>query len=350
MALRGLLAFRGRAKLVDSYTRPLLADSHKGICDIRRGGIAMTYPAWYICPSRHDMDQSREGGTIQGRITCKRPAFQTSPTSIKKCRCSRFRDGVVIMADLKQIEWRIAGLLSGDPILLEEFISGKDPHAIRGAMAYSICRDASEAEFWALPPTHELRKTFRFMGKTLNFLLIYGGQASKLQETIRKDVGYVITYQQAQKIITFFDSRYCVLRRWQSELVKQVSVRGRIELLTGWSRLFPGGKRAVELEASTIKNFPVQTYSAQLLQSAQYQVHRDLWNSNLSALVDMNIYDAIHVDSPREERGLVRAILDKWLPHPPLLEVLQKELNRTVPIEYDIEEIFCHELTDTAAQ
>lgn len=333
-----LRKFRDTQKLLTTYLRPLLDNPVKGIVSKPRPGVGLAYPTWYACPSKHELDEDKEGGQIQGRLSAKKPAFATSPPQIKACRTTRFVGGSVIMADYKQVEWRVAGLLSGDDLLLDEFASGFDPHAVRGAVAYATCLKTDEQAFWSLDPDSERYKQFRQMGKTINFLALYGGQAAKLAATIRSDVGYLITDLQAQRVLDAIDSRYVRLRQWQDELVAHCAKVGRIEVLTGWSRTFLGGQVSCEANRSAILNFPVQTIAAQLLQSAQVQIAAEFDRRALKAVIDMNIYDAIHVDTPPHERSSVHHILAAHLPNPPLLADLAAALGRIIPLAFDTEE------------
>jgi len=333
-----LQTFRTSQKLLSSYLRPLLLNPLKGIVHHRLPDVGMAYPTWYPCPSRHDLDDTSDGGQMQGRLSCKRPAFATNPPEIKACRTSRFPSGGFFAADYDQVEWRVAGLLSGDPVLMMEFTEGQDPHAIRGAMAYAICLHTDADAFFALAPDDPTRHLFRQMGKTINFLSLYGGQAGRLAATIRQDVGYLITDAQAQRILDSINARYTHLRQWQEGLLALTAKTGRVSVLTGWTRTFLGGEKAIADNRPVVLNFPVQTIAAQLLQSAQVPISAEFVERNLHAVIDMNIYDAIHVDTPPHERTSVLAILAKHLPQPPLLIELAKRLGRTIPLTYTIEE------------
>lgn len=345
--LRLLLKYREYAKLQNTYAGPILNDPIKGA--VRSDGdVGLAYPTWYICPSKHDYSDEKEGGTVQGRITCKKPALQTAPKVIKRAVRSRFPGGTLWMADLSQIELRVAALLSGDPVMLQEYADRVDRHAATGSMIWDVIhasREGGLGGFWSLDKGDSIRKLFRQMGKTTNFLVVYEGQARKLHQTITTDIGKKLlamglpipTEQDCQGIIDFHDSKYRRLREWQGELVEEAIARGFLELTTGWSRQYIGGRaRIAGKDKSKVLDQPVQTIAAQLMQDAQAGILDRIRGTGI--LMGLQIYDSVFLDCPDGARDLGREILAETLPHPPLLSILEHELGRTVPLEYDIEE------------
>ena len=339
--------YRSTSKIVSTYTKPLLTEPSKGLVDFhhREGSDwGMAYPTWYICPSRYESAED-EGGTIQGRITCKGPAKQTEPKSITACETSRFSPGTVLLIDLSQIELRVAALLSGDPVMLDEYARGLERHALMGDRIYSICTGGhprtisawkAGQETGVAPETCAL---FRQIGKTTNFLVIYEGHPDKLVETIQDDTGYTVTRSQAAAIIDEYNRTYLILRQWQTELIRGATRRKYTELITGWSRLFLGPKEHLERqERATIVNHPVQTTAAQLMLSTQACILRYLESHHeLKTAMDKNVYDAVRLDCPAAEADLIAEAVHPFFTRPPLLAFLEDHLGRSVPITYDIQ-------------
>jgi uracil-DNA glycosylase family 4 len=144
--------YQKASKLVSSYTFPLLRHSPKNekkqasrLIPIRVDGEVATiaYPTWYPIPGAIKDGEGSEGGTLQARITCKGPAIQTLPYSIKSTITSRWLGGSMFMFDLSQIELRVAGLLSGEPSLIENYQRGGDLHTQRTIQMFGedIVRD-----------------------------------------------------------------------------------------------------------------------------------------------------------------------------------------------------------------
>jgi len=87
--------YKERSKIVNTYTRPLLEKPRRGIVS-RKGTIGMVYPSWYPIPSyfeRGGTSDDKVGGQTQGRFSCKKPARQTEPPSIRDCSTSRWVGG-----------------------------------------------------------------------------------------------------------------------------------------------------------------------------------------------------------------------------------------------------------------
>jgi len=92
LELRAMREWASHMHLVTSYTRPLLEKPTVGL--LMPEGMA--YPTWYPVPGKWSGDYrdaaegDRLGGTIQGRITARRPAPQTFPPFVKDCIISRW--------------------------------------------------------------------------------------------------------------------------------------------------------------------------------------------------------------------------------------------------------------------
>ena len=338
--LRLLLRYRGVSKLLSTYLKPLLSHSVKGTIEVLRDTVGITYPTWYVCPSKYDKDTSKEGGTCQGRITCKKFAWQTSPLDVKHLICSRFSRGNIIAADFSQIELRTAALLSGDPVMMSEYAEGVDRHARTGSLIYDIIHPDDSGGFERLPLDSPKRNDYRQMGKTANFLILFGGGAQTLCDTIRRDLGLIISLEAAELIIDANTTRYSTLVAWQDGLLDTANRKGYIELPTGWSRTFPSRRRLIYgKDKPTILDFPVQTIAAQLVQSAQAEVTEELETRGFQSRIILTIYDALYIDTLDRERPLVLDILARRLPHPPLLAQLSDLLGRTVPLTYGLEDM-----------
>ena len=323
-----LLALKGYhedSKIVDTYTSRLITINSKGTIHYLNTR-AMAYPSWYPIPSQVGKAASTIGGTIQGRFSAKQPPAQTFPPLIKKVLTSRYLNGHISIYDLSQIELRIAALLSGDPIMLNEYLQGTDRHTNSALLMFPDADPSS--------PTFRSRE--RQLGKTINFLIIYRGGALCFQETAMKDLGIPLTLDFCQDIINKYNRRYSTLRRWQDSLIDTVRRTGYLELPTGWSRTWGKGQM-MEHCVSEICDFPVQTIAAQLLQSAQYEIDKDFRRLRLSAQTYLQSHDSLFIDSPTSEIPIINKIMDKWLTRPPLLGKLEYQLGRTVPILYEKE-------------
>jgi DNA polymerase-1 len=209
--------------------------------------------------------------------------------------------------------------------MLEEYQKGIDRHFLQATIIWPELKREDE--------DYDVK---RQAGKTLNFLVLYMGGAKKFQETLLKDMGLTLSLDRCQFIITVFDNKYRVFRVWQANCIAKVKQQGYLVLPTGWSRTWSTGD-SVDNVVSEIADFPIQTISAQIIQSAQFEIQKELLRRRLYTKLVLQIHDAIYKDGPIEEEPEVESIIDRILPHPPLLCHLEGLLGRSVPILYERE-------------
>lgn len=360
--------YEAMAKLVESYTRPILHGSPKKPYACRtvpnplrqhqRPGVGIAYPSWFAVPSQFDSGQ--EGGTIQGRITGKGPALQTMPKELKNCLTSRYLPGFLMGVDLSQIEMRIAALLSGDRLMLEEYHNRVDRHTmtalhiVREIVAWVESQSQEQILLAGVPyaraelagflsaakPKADPRfNLLRQIGKTTNFLTIYGGSANRLQGTLATDLGISLPLEVCAMIVQANRRKYVELAEYQERLLWTAQREHRIELpLTGQSRSFLGNARAVEdTYRKEIINFPIQTTAANVTLDLQAKVVRALARRWDRTYLGLNIYDAIYLDGPLVELHPVSRLVAECFKSSDYLDRLSDLLARTVPLEYDVE-------------
>lgn len=319
-----------KRKLLTTYVKPLLEDRRKGITDLNTGEC---FPIWFPTPRPTDKDSLKIGGQRQGRLSCKHPAITTFPPEISSLTVSRYGDkGAVIDYDLSQIELRVAALLSGDQIMLDAYANGEDLHTIT-ACAIDPSADPNDPAFNAKP------SGLRQLGKTTNFLMIYRGSASALRQTAHENNNLDLSIDFCNHIISSFFARYSRLWEWQTELIRKVSKQGWMELPSGWSRNFGIGYSAVSSDINEICNFPVQCTAAQLLLSAQSAIDRELRRRRALSRIIFQVYDSIRFDIYLPEFDDIRPIIESSLAHPDYLTVLEYTYNRTLPLEFKMEQV-----------
>lgn len=313
-------------KLTSSYTNKLLNDRRKGIV-FKKGYKGRAFAKWYPNPRTESKDSISVGGTVQARYACKDPALQTVPPIIKHTITSIFAGGTIVGYDYSQVELRMAGLISGDDMIINAYKNGTDLHT---QTALHIVPGAVEGgENW---------NQHRQFGKTNNFLALYKGGAKQLQTVAREQLGLDLELNECIEALNNFDLVYSTLRRWQDDLMVEVTRKGYVSLPTGWGRTFAKGNAAMD-HINEICNCPVQTLAAQLTQSAQFAVITELMRRRLRSVVPLQIHDAIYVDVYPGEEVAVDEIMEEILPCPPLLPYLFEHYNREIPFEYNKESI-----------
>ena len=318
--------------LKNTYTNKLLTHPREGII-YRKYGTGHMYPVWYPVPSVFEKggtkNKEKKGGTIQGRITPRKPPAQTFPRPVKACMKSRFPGGTLRTYDFSQIEMRMAALLSGCPVLMGAYLTpGRSVHLDTTFMLYPHLKKLTKDEV----------KEFREYTscKSLNFLVIFRGGPVAYQMTARSDCGLEIPIEQCKAHIDTWYAGHPVFRAWQDSQIALVAEQGYLELPTGWSRTFGTGMANAMGAMKEICNFPIQTLgSGQIPESSQFVIMQGLIRSKMRAVVCGNKYDSITVDTPYYETEAVDELVDGAMKHPPLMKILEQELGRTIPIEYE---------------
>jgi len=326
-SLHALHAFKKTQKIVTSYLKPILYGRGAKGTDLSCTLInSRAYPTWYVVPAATKDTSKDEGGTNQGRLSAKQPAVQTLPEEVRTCLATRY--SVLSAADLSQIEMRVAALLAGDPVMMQEYFDGVDRHTQTACLIFG--------DSWMQQPDYKDSK-WRQAGKQLNFLTLYRGGADTFHETLRRKIGLDVPIKVCRDAIDNFQQQYPRLIQWQDELIDTACRQNYIELpLTGQSRTFSGDPRTVrDTYTNNIVNFPVQATASNILVSAQRAILDALRQHRLKTVCGLQVHDALYFEAPRNELPTLRRLLDEHLVNPPYYQDLCDILDRTVPLLYD---------------
>lgn len=149
-------------------------------------------------------------------------------------------------------------------------------------------------------------------------MLIYGGSAySYANDPDFGEVGY--SQKQWQKVIDDYYTKYSGIRAWHEELLHTVRSRGFIEIPSG--RVFrfepKEGRYGLEWPLTTIKNYPVQGYGADLVMLARIELMRLIREAGIEALLVMTVHDSLVVDTPSKNIDLVARLITKAIDNCP---------------------------------
>lgn len=284
-------------KLMSTYLAPLLTgkrndSTNQGSVCIPSGfpgeGDSITYPSWYVVPSSPKDSAGSEGGTIQGRITCKNPSAQTFPPVIKDCIKSRFRDGTILSIDLSQIELRVAAVCSGDPTLLAAFNAGLDLHTDRAIQLFGP----------EVAKSDTFKSLERQVGKTMNFADLFLASPYRMRMSVHEMTGKLMPMSFFENVAATRASARPGLHAWQQSLIRTVDRTSSLVLpLTGHSRTFVGGTAN---HLNEVVNFPIQTIAGNLTLAIQNELALNCvtpMNSPRAGVhMFLQIYDAIYLD------------------------------------------------------
>jgi uracil-DNA glycosylase family 4 len=156
-------------------------------------------------------------GTETGRLSCRRPNLQNIPSGpLIRDVFTCGPENVLLSADYNQIEFRLAGILSGDEWLITQFREGRQFHK---EVARNLFGDSwSDLQY--------------LRAKAVNFGTLYGRQAWSLAQEHGGSV------KEWQKVIDDWFGRMPKVKEYQKELETQIRERGYLDSYFGRKRRF----------------------------------------------------------------------------------------------------------------
>jgi DNA polymerase-1 len=214
---------------------------------------------------------------------------------------------MLINCDVKGLEVVVAAELSGDPVLKQEIIDKVDIH------------DSNRVAFGLGDG-----KPGRLVAKIFKFRLIYGGSAYSYAndpDFAGVDVGRKRRIVFWQDVIDAYYSKYKGIATWHSHLLEVVKRQGYIEIPSGRFYAFEPEFKYGDWKwpLTTIKNYPVQGFGADLVMLARIEAYRLLRQSAMTFCIVGTIHDSIIVDTPKENLDKVAAILKQAVESVPSL-------------------------------
>lgn len=160
---------------------------------------------------------------------------------LKQCFISCRPDGLILVIDLSQLEWRVAAWLSQDPVAIAEILNDVDCHLDN---AIKFFGDAK----------------FRQEAKILTFRLLYGGSAYAFYMDPKMPD---FSLKRWESIVEQYSRKYRGLIEWQQRNITSVGQnQGLLHSPTGRIYTIPmkPDKRSgiLKYKDTAIKNYPVQ--------------------------------------------------------------------------------------------
>jgi DNA polymerase I len=202
------------------------------------------YPGWL------------QASTEAGRFSCRGPNVQQIPNPsthpMGRALRSSFRAGpgrVLVVADLSQIQLRIAAEISGDATMIDAYARGHDIHTMMA------CR---------ILGTDTPSSADRKIAKSANFGLLFGAGARTFQAYARASYGVEITEERAGEIRQAWLSTFPGIRAWHRETGNRIeAVKGGVT-----TRTLAGRTRKCVSFYSEALCSPVQGSEADILKTA----------------------------------------------------------------------------------
>ena len=226
--------------------------------------------------------------TATGRLSSSRPNFQNMPRGntfpAREAIISRHEGGYILEGDYSQLEFRVAGFLSKDPVIYEEVTAGYDVHAYTASIMGVSRQDA----------------------KAHTFKPLYGGMLGNNREK---------AYYAA------FRNKYQAVSEWHDRLQEEAVTTKKVVLPSGREYSFPYAKytrKGTAVGATAIKNYPVQGFAtADLLPLALIRLHKTLKAMTTikpKSKIINTVHDSIVMDvHPDEKSQMVKLMRESML-------------------------------------
>lgn len=204
--------------------------------------------------------------TVTTRLSSVDPNMQQLPRDVESSpvkKMLRATPGYELWEfDYNQIEYRLAGVLSDDPVILDAYRSGSDMHS----------------------STALRLKTTRDKAKTINFLLIYEGGPGRLAET------FGISLDAARPIWEGYHHTYYHMFGFAARVNAVAAQRGYIKLWDGRRRRF-----RLQFETKKAWNSYVQGGAAAIVKQAIVSIHQD---KEVQSRMVGQVHDSIWFEIP----------------------------------------------------
>ena len=220
-------------------------------------------------------------GTRTGRFSSSNPNIQNIPRdkSIRKIFIPA--QGILYEFDYSQLEYRLAGISANEPMVVLAYQQGVDFHKIVASTIFNKSLDAVTEEE-------------RYVGKTINFLSLYGGGAKRLMMEINSNPEFDIDISLDQSY-AFLDNYWegmPELQKFNQSLVKDAERYGFV-----YTRL--GRKVHISDRYYAAPNYCIQGTGGDMIKLSLIRVHELL--KGTGAVMRNTVHDSILIDNLEPE-------------------------------------------------
>lgn len=278
-------------------------------------------------------------GADSGRLSCSNPNLQQLPKAEEEDKYqirSLFTGSInpktkkrrkIIAIDFSNLEMRVLGHFSRDKNLLEMFETGQDTHGSTAVNMFELPCEAGE-----------VKKKFphlRQAAKVINFLLMYGGSAPTLYESLRDDpyspidLGdehYLKEYncrngiEVAQIYIDKYFTSYSGVADFIKKQKRFAHKNGFIWTLIQRKRRLPNinshNYKDVSYCERLAVNACIQGSAADITNSSQLRIAADKRLKELGSFMILQIHDEIVLEADEDAVEETIEICQKYMSHP----------------------------------
>jgi len=223
-----LLEWRGLAKALSTYVEPMIVAADT------RGRITTSYKLTGTVTGRTASGKEGKQNQRQGTSSAVGMNLQNLLYTFGIRKCIKAREGWSILeCDLSQIELRIAGWLSQDPLFIKAYSLGWDIHSMRAMRVTGL----SQEEWDALDD--DTRKKLRQKAKAVNFGFLYGMSAMTFKQYALVDYGVEFTMRECVDIRNQFFNDHVGLPGWYKKQEEECKEKRYVESPSGRRRHLP---------------------------------------------------------------------------------------------------------------
>lgn len=279
-------------------------------------------------------------GAGTGRLSCADPNMQNIPRAkgdpdakmARNCFVAR-RGHVILETDYAQLELRVAALLSGDEVMIDDFKRGIDLHMNMTNELYGLVWGFSPAEWERIPPTGSGDvKGKDYYRSIVKNAFVFGGFYGKTNKTLSRELG--CSTRDVEVIFGRIWGRYPKLAAWRERMKAQGQREGGVWTYWGgqrarwrplWGVADPDEGVRINAINSTI-NTPCQGTGADYMTASLWPVCSWIIEDAFPARVVYTVHDSLGLEVDRrfvaEAAGKVK-------------EVMQSHWSGEVPLDVD---------------
>ena len=309
--LKGLLDLRKSEKLTKTYI------------DGTKNAIAYNERNKVFVDFRFD-------GTATGRLSCAAynaqkamgVSFHTLPRETKNNIRSLFRapdDWAFIAADYAAMELRVLSHIAKEGNMQLAFNQGADLHTYTAKLLFN---------------KEKISKTERQIAKTVSFLIVYGGGAFNLSETMG------IPMRRAERIIKDYENVYPGIFEYMDFVNNFIKTNGYAYTIFGRKRNLPDvasrDRSVINRALRQGLNFTIQSAASDILLTSLLGASRRFEAAGLQAKPVATVHDSIEIVCPQEEvKETLTILYDEMVNYPLIKEIFN--IHFDVPLAIDAE-------------
>ena len=325
--------------VVASKTTEELLDAKKflkGLLDLRKSEkLAKTY----IQGTKHAIEYNgtnkvfvdfRFDGTSTGRLSCASynaqeamgVSFHTLPRDTTTNVRSIFTappGHSFITVDYAAMELRVLSHIAKEGNMQKAFIEGADLHTYTAQLLFN---------------KEKVTKEERQIAKTVSFLIVYGGGAFNLSETVG------ISLRRAEKIIKNYQNVYPGVFEYMEFVNDFIRTNGYAYTIFGRRRNLPDirstDRSVINRALRQGLNFTIQSTASDILLCGLLGISRRFKDHNLLARPVATVHDSVEIVCPHaEEQQCLDIIYDELVNYPTIKEVFN--IHFDIPFKIDAE-------------